>query len=47
MPEVSGRRKDVSDKYLKWQFSKKAKANGIYREYKPIPWTNKLVRTIT
>ena len=45
MPEVSKRRRDVSDEYLKWQFSKKAKAKGVYKEYKPIPFTNKLVST--
>ena len=41
--ELSKRKVDTSEEYLKWKFGKEAGKKGLYFEYKPVSTENSLV----
>ena len=41
--DISKRKLDTSEQYLKWKFSKQKGKKGLYFEYKSIPTENSLV----
>ena len=41
--ELSKRKVDTSEEYLKWKFSKEVGKKGLYFEYKPVSTENSLV----
>ena len=45
MPELAEWKQGASEKYLKWRFTKRAKARGIYDEFSPVPRESELVIT--